>query len=118
MLITLSRRQRLIVRHMLISLSLVLVATAALFFLRQRPKHYSPGEKVEGITSELTRSLPAGYPAVHFTDVTRQAGIDFVHFSTASVPRSFRKTWAPERPGAITMPTAFLTSTSATLPVL
>jgi hypothetical protein len=95
MLITLSRRQRLIIRHTLISLSLVLAATAALFFLRQRPRHYSPGEKVEGITSELTRSLPAGYPAVHFTDVTRQAGIDFVHFSHGK-----RSTQLPEDMGS------------------
>ncbi len=91
-----TRRQRLILRHTLVSLSLVLVTTAVLLFLRQRPKPYSPGEQVEGVTSELTRSIPAGYPAVvRFTSVAQQAGIDFRHFSHGK-----RSTQLPEDMGS------------------
>jgi enediyne biosynthesis protein E4 len=42
---------------------------------------YRPGEKLEGLTSELSRSLPPDYPHVTFVDVTREAGIQFQHFS-------------------------------------
>ncbi|MBI3484935.1 MAG: CRTAC1 family protein [Acidobacteria bacterium] len=93
--ISLTRRQRLIIRHTLVSLSLLLATTAVLLFLRQRPKHYSPGEQVEGVTSELTRSLPAGYPSVRFTNVAQQAGIDFQHFSYGK-----RSTQLPEDMGS------------------
>jgi tetratricopeptide (TPR) repeat protein len=55
---------------------------------------YRPGEDVEGVTSELTRSLPADYPRVVFTDVTRQAGISFRHF------HGRRSSWLPEDMGS------------------
>ena len=42
---------------------------------------YRPGEAVEGVTSELSRTVPSDHPKVVFTDVTRRAGIDFRHFS-------------------------------------
>jgi tetratricopeptide (TPR) repeat protein len=42
---------------------------------------YRPGEKIEGLTADLARSLPADYPRVTFTDVTEQAGIHFQHFN-------------------------------------
>src|SRR5688572_6081090 len=42
---------------------------------------YRPGEAIEGLTAELERPLPADHPRVVFTDVARQAGIDFRHFS-------------------------------------
>ncbi len=41
---------------------------------------YVPGEQVEGLTEDLSRSLPADHPTVTFTDVTEQAGIHFHHF--------------------------------------
>lgn len=44
-------------------------------------KTYKPGERVEGLTSELSRNLPADRPRVTFADVTREAGIEFQHFS-------------------------------------
>lgn len=58
----------------------LVVATAALGWRRQ-VQTYQPGEDREGITSELARNLPANYPRVTFTDVTRQTGIEFHHFS-------------------------------------
>jgi hypothetical protein len=64
------------------------------FILRDRPKSYTPGEAVEGITSELARKIPPGYQPVRFTDVTRKAGIDFAHF------HGTRSTQLPEDMGS------------------
>ena len=75
-----TRRQKLMVKHTLISLSLVLVASAALLIVRHRSQRYMPGGHVEGITNELARAVPAGYPAVQFTEVAEQSGIRFKHF--------------------------------------
>lgn len=41
---------------------------------------YTPGEKIEGLTSDLTRNLPENYPNVTFSDVTEEVGIQFSHF--------------------------------------
>jgi hypothetical protein len=74
-----TRRQRLVARTILFALLLGLIALAFLL-LRPGPGQYVPGEKIEGLTSELGRDLPADYPRVAFADVTQEAGIDFVHF--------------------------------------
>ena len=50
---------------------------------------YKPGGQVEGLTTDLARSLPPDYPRVTFTDVTQQAGITFRHFwgtRTSQIP--------------------------------
>jgi Tfp pilus assembly protein PilF len=47
--------------------------------LRPEPV-YRPGEAVEGLTSELERSVPPDHPRVTFTDVTAASGIHFTHF--------------------------------------
>src|SRR5574337_184325 len=75
-----TRRRKLIVKYVAVSLSLVMAASAAVLILRHRAKPYAPGEKVEGITSELERAVPASYPAVQFKNVALQAGINFRHF--------------------------------------
>lgn len=90
----LTRRKKLILKHTLISLSLLLVASLVIVIVRNRPKPYSPGEKVEGITSELARSIPAGYQPVNFTNVVQQTGIDFKHF------HGTRSTQLPEDMGS------------------
>jgi enediyne biosynthesis protein E4 len=95
MALALTRRQQLIVKHVLISTSLLSAATVTILLVRQRPKPYTPGEQVQGITRELDRPLPAGYPEVRFTDVTQQAGIDFRHFSYGK-----RSTQLPEDMGS------------------
>ncbi len=66
-----------------VALALAFVAVAgAVVFLAVKPEPaYRPGAKIEGLTSELSRSLPADYPRITFTDVTREAGIQFRHFS-------------------------------------
>lgn len=78
---------------------MLLVATLALVFLlgagavtllalKPEPK-YRPGERLEGLTAELARSLPPDYPRVTFQDVTQAAGISFRHFwgsRTSQIP--------------------------------
>lgn len=78
---TFTRRRKLMVKYVLISLSLVGVASGLFLFLRARPKPYSPGEAMESITSELERAVPAGYPAVKFVNAAAEAGIHFKHFN-------------------------------------
>ncbi len=82
------------IKYALLSVSLVLAASLAVVLVRNRTKPYAPGEKVEGITSELARSIPAGYQPVVFTNVAQQAGIDFKHF------HGTRSTQLPEDMGS------------------
>ena len=81
------RRRRLVFTA---GLALVFVASAGtIVVVAGRPASYRPGEQVDGLTSELSRSLPQDYPRVTFTDVTRDAGITFHHFSgerTSQIP--------------------------------
>ena len=64
-----------------LALAFVAVAGAVVFLAVKPGPAYRPGAKIEGLTSELSRSLPADYPRITFTDVTREAGIQFRHFS-------------------------------------
>ena len=90
-----TRRQQLIVKHVLISSTLLLAASLAFVLVRHRPKPYTPGESVQGITEELDRSIPADAPRVRFTDVAQTAGINFQHFSYGQ-----RSTQLPEDMGS------------------
>ena len=85
-------------RSMLITLGgggvfLIAVMVAGLRWHRAEPT-YRPGEQVEGVTSELARSLPANYPKVVFTDVTLASGITYRHFNGK------RASWLPEDMGS------------------
>ena len=87
----------------------ITAGTAAVFLLAaglvawrwSRPKAaYQPGEEIEGITSDLTRPIPGDYPRVVFTDVAREAGIAFRHFSgkrTSQLPEDMGSgaAWGP-----------------------
>src|SRR3990172_1777087 len=90
----LTYRKRLIIRYILLCLGGVLAAWGVLLLVRGRPQPYSPGEEVEGITRELARTIPAGYPRVQFTNVADQAGIRFRHF------QGKRSTQLPEDMGS------------------
>lgn len=90
-----SRRRQLILRYAALSLVLfVAMAGGVVLVLHEPPETYSPGEAIEGITSELQRDLPQDYPRVTFTDVAGEAGIRFRHFS------SERSTQLPEDMGS------------------
>ncbi|MDH3214807.1 MAG: CRTAC1 family protein [Candidatus Krumholzibacteria bacterium] len=80
MINTWSRRQRRIALTVLISGTVALIVGAVVIF-KPSPKPYVPGEPIEGLTDELSRSLPSDYPPVTYTDVSLPAGIDFRHFS-------------------------------------
>lgn len=75
-------RRRLTRRGVLVAAALALVGTALALgpkLLGDRDR-YVPGEKVEGITNELERTGRAD-ESIRFVDVTREAGVDFVHFA-------------------------------------
>ncbi len=76
----LPRRKRLLIRYA--GLGLVIVVAAAVVVLRTRPspEPYIPGEQLEGVTSSLGRGIPQDYPQITFTEVGKQAGLDFIHF--------------------------------------
>jgi hypothetical protein len=57
---------------------LALAATSLLVALKPKPG-YRAGERVQGLTSQLSRSLPPDYPRVTLVDATAQAGIRFQH---------------------------------------
>src|SRR3989337_661262 len=74
---TLPRRKR----RLLLTAGLALVflaAAAAVTPVALKPEpRYQAGEKGEGLTAELSRSLPPDHPKVTFLDVTQSAGITF-----------------------------------------
>ena len=87
------RRRALLITAIGAVVFLVATAVAAIRW-RRGETAYRPGEQVEGITSDLARSVPPDHPRVVFTDVARAAGIDYKHFEG---PRS---SWLPEDMGS------------------
>ncbi|HEY6107810.1 MAG TPA: FG-GAP-like repeat-containing protein [Gemmatimonadales bacterium] len=81
MLAALPRWKRRLVLTVALAFAFVAVAGTIVFLAVKPEPAYRPGAKIEGLTSELSRSLPADYPRITFTDVTRAAGIQFRHFS-------------------------------------
>lgn len=75
-----SRRQRRLLLAFGLAGAFVAIAGVLVALVLRRAPEYRPGERVEGLTSELTRALPRDYPRVSFVDVTRAAGIDVQHF--------------------------------------
>jgi hypothetical protein len=75
-------RHRRLARTASIGLVVVAAALLALWWSR-REERYVPGERSEGLIDTLARNLPADRPRVTFTDASLEAGIDFVHFSSA-----------------------------------
>jgi hypothetical protein len=76
-----SRRRRLVLITAIIAL--IFISGMMLFFwLASNPdRPYQPGEEIEGLTSQLSRMVPQNYPKVRFVDVSKEAGINFQHFS-------------------------------------
>ncbi len=80
MFAALPRRKRRLALTVALALTFVAVAGAVVFLAVRPEPAYRPGANVEGLTSELSRSLPADHPRITFVDVTRDAGIQFRHF--------------------------------------
>lgn len=94
MLERLPRRRRLVVitagaGALFLALALIVVLLAT-----RRDEVYRPGERIEGLTSTLSRELPDDYPRVTFVDATEAAGIHFRHFGGT------RSTQLPEDMGS------------------
>lgn len=51
-----------------------------IFFREEKRNLYITGENVSGVTSELSKPVPNNHPDVTFTDITKSAGIHFIHF--------------------------------------
>ena len=75
----LSKRQRSVMFTSFAGI-LLFAVLAIIFWPSRSTEKYVPGEDIEGLTSELERSVPEGYPKVQFIDVAELAGIDFNHF--------------------------------------
>ncbi len=75
-----SRRRRLVYQT---AVATVVLIAAVVFMVskKSRPGEEKSSGQSDGITNTLKRELPADCPAVTFTDVTTEAGIDFEHFS-------------------------------------
>lgn len=74
-----TRRQRRMMYTVGVGTLLTLVAAGIVFF-GPAPQPYTPGERMEGLTDRLTRSVPSNYPRIRFVDVSQEAGINFWHF--------------------------------------
>ena len=74
-----SRRQRLVLRTTIYG-GCGLIAILLFLLLKPEPDPYIPGEEISGLTTGLTRTLPADYPRVEFVDVAQTAGVAFRHF--------------------------------------
>ncbi len=77
----LSRRRRLLFTTTIVIFLVLAGVSIVIWLLSKSPAQYQPGEKIEGLTSELARSIPEDYPKISFVDATREAGISFQHFS-------------------------------------
>ncbi|MFQ5709624.1 MAG: CRTAC1 family protein [bacterium] len=75
-----SRRKRLVFVTAGLGLFFLAALSVVLWILLKPEAPYRPGEKIEGLTAELARHLPANYPKITFRDVSQEAGIDFQHF--------------------------------------
>ncbi len=58
----------------------VCVVAAGIVVLRPTAEQYVPGGPVEGLTTDLARHLPSGAPALHYTEASASAGVEFRHF--------------------------------------
>jgi hypothetical protein len=75
----LSKRQR-SVRYTSLGGILLFIILTIIFWPSGTEEKYIPGEDIEGLTSDLARSVPEGYPKVQFKNVSETSGIDFQHF--------------------------------------
>jgi len=76
----LSKKQRNLLLTVIMSVLFVMATAIVIWLQFNSEKPYIPGEETAGLTRGLNRSLPADHPVVKFTDASKQAGINFIHF--------------------------------------
>ena len=92
MLQRLPRRKRRLLVTAGLAVAFVMVTAVVIPFAAGPEAPYRPGESIEGLTTELARSLPPDYPRVTFTDATTESGIQFTHFygrRTTQLPEDY-----------------------------
>jgi len=89
-----TKRQRRLIHTALFGGAFVFALISVFWITSNKHEEYIPGENIAGLTSDLERGLPADYPKVTFTDLSSEAGIDFLHFN------STRTTQLPEDMGS------------------
>jgi len=75
-----SRRTQLIWQTSILCSGFVLIAILLFLQGQEKDAPYIPGKEQEGISRSLDRSLAKESSGIRFTEVTRQAGIQFEHF--------------------------------------
>ncbi len=80
MLARFSRKQRIFIFIGVMGILFVTITYIIIDSRLNSQKSYVPGEKSEGLTKELFRSLPQDYPRLNFKNATQEAGINFMHF--------------------------------------
>ncbi len=90
---TTKRKRRLKLAIILSAISLICVLLV-IVVLKSQNETYVPGDEIEGLTSELDRTLPGDHPKVSFVEVNKEANINFRHFGTK------RTTQLPEDMGS------------------
>jgi len=76
----LTRRQRKLWFTAAVGGAFVALAGLVAWKMLGRSESYRPGGAVEGLTTDLSRGLPADHPRVTFTDITQAAGITTPNF--------------------------------------
>ncbi len=76
-----SQRKRSIFTTSISIFIVVVLVSVTIWSLSKPDSPYRPGEKIEGLTTDLARDIPDNYPKIVFTDATQDAGISFRHFS-------------------------------------
>lgn len=76
-----SKRKRSLKITSFIATIFLITLVLIFFFIKKRnEKLYNPGEPVNGVTKELYKPVPKNHPEIEFTDITKIAGINFIHF--------------------------------------
>jgi enediyne biosynthesis protein E4 len=75
-----SKRERRLAQTGAVALVLVIIGGLWVIRVLKPEAGYVPGDPLEGLTSELLRDLPEDRPAITFSEVTGEAGIDFNQF--------------------------------------
>ena len=76
-----TKRHRQLKKAAILGGSFLLVLIGAFWYISPGGEEYIPGEHIAGLTSDLERDLPSDYPKVIFSDVSEEAGINFIHFN-------------------------------------
>jgi enediyne biosynthesis protein E4 len=76
-----TKRKKRVIITALLGVAVIAAIMIIMYLVSPSKKKYTPGEDIEGLTTELNRNVPEDYPRVTFVDAAKSAGIDFKHFN-------------------------------------